>query len=75
MAAASSSKATPIRSRCWVVADFLGVPEEDHEWFREGFDAPEPVGSLDGDTYDAAHVSFLEESSTKYVEDRRREPR
>jgi cytochrome P450 len=58
-----------------VVADFLGVPEEDHEWFRQGFDAPKPVGSLEGDTYDGSHVSFLEESFTKYVEDRRREPR
>jgi cytochrome P450 len=58
-----------------VVADFLGVPEEDHEWFRQGFEAPKPVGSLEGDTYDGAHVNFLEESFTNYVEDRRREPR
>jgi cytochrome P450 len=59
-----------------VVADFLGVPEQDHEWFRQGFEAPErPLGSLSGDTYDGAHVSFLEESFTKYVEDRRRDPR
>jgi cytochrome P450 family 150 subfamily A5 len=59
-----------------VVADFLGVPEEDHEWFRRGFEAPEqPLGSLSGDTYDGSHVSFLEKSFTKYVEDRRRDPR
>jgi cytochrome P450 len=59
-----------------VVADFLGVPEEDHEWFRRGFEAPEqPLGSLSGETYDGSHVSFLEESFTKYVEDRRRDPR
>jgi cytochrome P450 len=59
-----------------VVADFLGVPEEDHEWFRRGFEAPEqPLGSLSGDTYDGSHVRFLEESFTKYVEDRRRDPR
>jgi cytochrome P450 family 150 subfamily A5 len=58
-----------------VVADFLGVPEEDHDWFRRGFEAPKPLGSLGGDTYDGSHLSFLEESFTKYVEDRRREPR
>jgi cytochrome P450 len=59
-----------------VVADFLGVPEQDHEWFRQGFEAPEqPLGSLSGDTYDGAHVSFLEESFLKYVEDRRQDPR
>jgi cytochrome P450 len=58
-----------------VVADFLGVPEEDHARFRQGFDAPKPVGSLEGGTYDGAHVSFLEESFSSYVEDRRRRPR
>ena len=58
-----------------VVADFLGVPEQDHARFRQGFDAPKPVGSLEGDTYSGAHVSFLEESFSRYVEDRRRQPR
>jgi cytochrome P450 family 150 subfamily A5 len=58
-----------------VVADFLGVPEEDHEWFKRGFEAPKPVGSLEGETYDGAHVNFLEDSFTNYVEERRREPR
>ncbi|HET9731708.1 MAG TPA: cytochrome P450 [Acidimicrobiales bacterium] len=58
-----------------VVADFLGVPEEDHARFRRGFDAPKPVGSLEGGTYSGAHVSFLEESFSRYVEDRRRRPR
>ncbi len=58
-----------------VVADFLGVPEEDHEWFRLGFEAPKPLGSLEGETYDGSHLSFLEESFTNYVEDRRRQPR
>jgi cytochrome P450 len=58
-----------------VVADFLGVPEADHESFRRGFEAPKPVGSLEGETYDGAHVNFLEDSFTKYIEDRRCEPR
>jgi cytochrome P450 len=58
-----------------VVADFLGVPEEDHDGFRRGFDAPKPVGSLDGDTYEGTHVNFLEDAFTAYVEDRRRAPR
>lgn len=58
-----------------VIADFLGVPEADHEWFKQGFEAPRPVGSITGETYDGSHVRFLEESFTKYIEDRRREPR
>ena len=58
-----------------MIADFLGVPETDHEWFKQGFEAPTPIGSIKGETYDGAHVRFLEESFTKYIEDRRREPR
>jgi cytochrome P450 family 150 subfamily A5 len=59
-----------------VVADFLGVPEADHDWFRQGFDArSKPVGSLDGSTYDGTHVNFLEQSFTEYIEDRRANPR
>jgi len=58
-----------------VIADFLGVPEEDHEWFRSGFEAPKPLGSIDSETYDGGHVDFLEESFSKYIEDRRRAPR
>ena len=58
-----------------VIADFLGVPEEEHEAFRMGFEAPKPLGSIGGETYEGGHLNFLEESFQKYVEDRRRSPR
>ena len=58
-----------------VIADFLGVPEADHEWFQAGFQAPKPLGALDDESYEGAHLKFLEESFTKYIEDRRHSPR
>jgi cytochrome P450 family 150 subfamily A5 len=52
-----------------VIADLLGVPEEDHDTFRE------QLGKhLDGAV---AHkpLEFLYERFTQYIEDRRRQPR
>ena len=57
-----------------VIADLLGVPEEDHETFREqlqGDDRPtQRKGAM-------AHkpLEFLYERFTTYIEERRREPR
>lgn len=59
-----------------VIADLLGVPEEDHRAFRSqlGSSHPDPavgeerVLSLDP-------LAFLFETFTSYIEDRRREPR
>jgi cytochrome P450 len=63
-----------------VVADLLGVPERDHELFRErlGAGSRERTGTV-GSTRDEAlahnPLEFLYEQFTAYVEDRRRDPR
>jgi cytochrome P450 len=61
-----------------VVADLLGVPEEDHRRFREGFGlsvSPGQVGAGEQDDADLNPLAWLDEWFTSYVEDRRREPR
>jgi cytochrome P450 len=61
-----------------VVADLLGVPEEDHQRFREGFGlsvSPGPVGAGEQSDADLNPLAWLDEWFTRYVEDRRREPR
>jgi cytochrome P450 len=60
-----------------VVADLLGVPESEHETFRkelQGDQKPKQTRDKDGAV---AHkpLEFLYERFTKYIEDRRREPR
>jgi len=56
-----------------VIADLLGVPEEDHEAFRRQLGR----GSIGGTGAEMAHspLEFLYDRFTTYVEDRRREPR
>jgi cytochrome P450 len=62
-----------------VVADLLGVPERDHELFREGLAVGRKhtgsVGSLDDDGLKHSPLEFLYEQFTRYIENRRREPR
>jgi cytochrome P450 len=61
-----------------VIADLLGVPEEDHERFRAELGG-NARGRAVGSTHDAGMVrnplAFLYEQFTAYVEDRRRAPR
>ena len=60
-----------------VVADVLGVPEADHQQFREGFGlsaSPGAVGSERRDIEGNA-LGWLDETFASYIEDRRREPR
>ena len=64
----------------YVIADLLGVPEEDHEWFRDqlqggGHDREEGLGSTGSRTMSHSPLEFLYDSLSKYVEERRREPR
>ena len=64
----------------YVIADLLGVPEEDHEWFREelqggGRNRPQGLGSTGSGSLSHSPLEFLYERITAYVEDRRREPR
>ncbi|MGO9857450.1 MAG: cytochrome P450 [Acidimicrobiales bacterium] len=64
----------------YVIADLLGVPEADHEWFRQelqGGHRPETqgLGSTGSGSLGHSPLEFLYERLTAYVEDRRREPR
>jgi cytochrome P450 len=56
-----------------VIADLLGVPEEDHEMFRRNLGGGN-LGSHEGEL-EQNPLEFLYERFTAYVEDRRREPR
>ena len=61
-----------------VVADLLGVPESDHQRFREGFGlshAPGEIGAEGKNDPGMNALGWLDEWFAEYVEDRRREPR
>jgi cytochrome P450 len=61
-----------------VVADLLGVPEEDHQRFREGFGLiNRPPGELGAEGQQVAlnSLAWLDDYFASYVEARRREPR
>jgi cytochrome P450 len=60
-----------------VIADLLGVPEADHDRFRQGFGL---IGGQTGDlrggvSYQINSMEWLDDSFTDYIEERRREPR
>jgi cytochrome P450 family 150 subfamily A5 len=58
-----------------VIADLLGVPEEDHADFRRGLGQTRGLGSTKGDTMTHTPLEFLYERFSAYVEDRRKAPR
>jgi cytochrome P450 len=61
-----------------VIADLLGVPEEDHTQFRTvlGADRPEArVGAIDGGSVGINPLEWLDEKFCSYIEDRRANPR
>ncbi|MBF6336574.1 cytochrome P450 [Nocardia abscessus] len=61
-----------------VVADMLGVPEEDHEQFRIALGAERPgsrVGAIDNEIVSSNPLEWLDEKFGSYISDRRREPR
>ena len=62
-----------------VVADVLGVPEEDHPRFREGFGllsahADHIVGGSESDDVQLNALDWIDEWFTTYIEDRPRRP-
>jgi cytochrome P450 len=60
------------------VADLLGVPEADHQRFREGFGlsaSPGKVGAGEEGQPGINPLGWLDEYFAEYIEDRRREPR
>jgi cytochrome P450 len=63
----------------YVIADLLGVPEADHEWFRhelQGGHRPEQgLGSTGSGSLGHSPLEFLYDRFSTYIEDRRREPR
>ena len=61
-----------------VVADLLGVPEEDHQRFREFFGLsrnPGEIGAGEQGDMDLNALGWLDDRFAQYIEDRRREPR
>ncbi|WP_433710458.1 cytochrome P450 [Nocardia sp. CA-084685] len=61
-----------------VIADLLGVPEQDHQEFRTVLGADRPgsqVGSLDKVAMGINPLEWLDEKFSAYISDRRREPR
>jgi cytochrome P450 len=61
-----------------VVADLLGVPQEDHERFRAGFGlsrGPGQIGAGQEGATSGNALAWLDEYFAEYVEDRRRTPR
>ncbi|MEV4235503.1 cytochrome P450 [Nocardia sp. NPDC050408] len=61
-----------------VIADLLGVPEQDHQEFRVVLGAERPgsqVGSLDKVAVGINPLEWLDEKFSAYISDRRREPR
>jgi cytochrome P450 len=57
-----------------VIADLLGVPEEDHDAFREELQGDQRPTQQRGAMLHKP-LEFLYERFTRYIEDRRREPR
>jgi cytochrome P450 len=58
-----------------VIADLLGVPEEDHQTFRRQLGALRPGLLKREKAVTTNPIAFLEKWFTSYIEDRRREPR
>ena len=60
-----------------VIADLLGVPEADHETFREELqgERARPQRAKAGEAMAHKPLEFLYERFTAYIEERRREPR
>ncbi|MFE9320993.1 cytochrome P450 [Nocardia sp. NPDC052278] len=61
-----------------VIADLLGVPEQDHQEFRVVLGADRPgsqVGALNKTSLAVNPLEWLDEKFSAYISDRRREPR
>ena len=61
-----------------VVADLLGVPETDHQRFREGFGLMKGVGKMGTGERGSGGLNalaWLDDWFAQYIEDRRRRPR
>jgi cytochrome P450 family 150 subfamily A5 len=63
----------------YVIADLLGIPKEDHDWFRTelqgGHRRDSALGSTGSQVLGHSPLEFLYARLTEYIEERRREPR
>jgi cytochrome P450 len=63
----------------YVIADLLGVPDADHEWFRQELQGEarpgQALGSTGSQTMAHTPLEFLYDRFTGYIEERRRQPR
>ena len=58
-----------------VIADLLGIPQEDREVYRDRLTAvPAPIGEAPEESFANHPLAFLHESFTRYIEDRRVKP-
>ena len=61
-----------------VVADLLGVPDEDRPAFQQVLGAPQPgarIGSLDHEELAHDPLAWLDDKFSRYLRDRRDSPR
>ena len=61
----------------FVIADLLGVPEKDHQEFREALTRQPGSGGVGSTKTEMSHspLEWLYDRFSRYIEDRRREPR
>jgi cytochrome P450 len=63
----------------YVIADLLGVPEDEHEWFRQVLQGERregmALGSTGSETMAHTPLAVLYDRFSRYVEERRKEPR
>ena len=76
-ASASSSASTANPFTLFVIADLLGVPEEEHEEFRAALTRRPGDGGVGSTKDELSHspLEWLYDRFSRYVEDRRLEPR
>ena len=58
-----------------VVADLLGVPEDDRESFRKAIDATPPAGSTESGGTSFAPLEYMAGFFVRYIQERRANPR
>jgi cytochrome P450 len=58
-----------------VIADLLGIPEQDREIYRDRLTAvPAPIGEASEESFAQHPLAFLHESFSRYIEERRATP-
>ena len=58
-----------------VIADLLGVPEDDRELFRQAIDAAPPPGNMNSERTTVGPLEYMAGFFVKYIQERRANPR